>query len=125
MICCQKKESQPPHGVLALRKNCRWSCLAHSAQATRTYIDASVALADLNNNPLNVRQPAAPGVPLRVAHGVAELGSFSANITSYWHPEFPLSHIDRALKKSNDNTTRRHFVQVSPVRLVGKERMHD
>jgi len=55
-----------------------------------------LALAD--GNPLDVRQPTTLGGLFGVAHIVAKLGPFSADITSYWHSKLPLSNLDKTLE---------------------------
>lgn len=101
--------------MLAFGGNNRSLGLLQCAQAASTHVETLGSLTVSNGNPLDVRQPTTLCGLLGVTYVVAELWPFSANITSYWHSELPLSSVDKALGMSRHNTTRRHFVQVLPV----------
>ena len=82
------------------------------AQAVNTYVETFGSLAVSNGNPLDVRQPTTLCSLFGMAYVVAELWPFSADITSYWHLELPLSDMDKALKKPKYDTIRSQFMQV-------------
>jgi len=67
--------------------------LVQGAQTTSADLDPLALTIDHYGNGLDIRQPTALGALLGVTYVMAKPWPFSAEITSYWHLELPLSRI--------------------------------